>query len=64
MSGTDSSNLIDTPAASRLGVHRALLYSEEQGLLEKFRPYGIPTADWLDFVNKRLKARTTATSAM
>lgn len=41
MSATDSSNLMDTPAASRLGHHRALLHSEEQGFTEKFRPYGL-----------------------
>src|SRR5690606_39288843 len=39
MGATDSSQLIDSPAASRLGLHRALLYSEESGLMEKFRPY-------------------------
>ena len=41
MSMTDSSNLIDSPAANQLGFHRALFYSEEQGVLEKFRPYTI-----------------------
>ncbi len=39
MSMTDSSNLIDSPAANTLGYHRALFYSEEQGITEKFRPY-------------------------
>lgn len=42
MSATDSSNLIDTPAANRLGLYRALYHSEEQGIMEKFRPYGVP----------------------
>ena len=42
MNASDSSNLIDSPAASRLGVHRALLYREETGQSEKFRPYGAP----------------------
>ncbi len=42
MNASDSSNLIDNPAASRLGVHRALLYREETGQSEKFRPYGVP----------------------
>ncbi len=41
MSLTDSSNLIDSPAANQLGFHRALFYSEEQGVLEKFRPYAL-----------------------
>ncbi|MFO1092123.1 MAG: FtsK/SpoIIIE domain-containing protein [Planctomycetaceae bacterium] len=47
MNSTDSSNLVDSPAAARLGVHRALLYREESGTSEKFRPYHAPAADWL-----------------
>ncbi|MCE2881782.1 MAG: hypothetical protein LW636_05430 [Planctomycetaceae bacterium] len=39
LSPSDSSSLIDSPAASRLGTNRGLLHSEELGLLEKFRPY-------------------------
>ena len=39
MSPADSSSLIDSPAASRLGTNRGLLHSEELGILEKFRPY-------------------------
>ena len=41
MSMTDSSNLIDSPAANQLGFHRALFYSEEQGIIEKFRPFAL-----------------------
>ncbi len=47
MSQEDSLNLVDSPAASRLGPHRALLFSEETGRVEKFRPYGLPTEEWL-----------------
>ena len=39
MSAADSSNLIDSPAANKLGANRALAYSEEQGSMERFRPY-------------------------
>ncbi len=39
MGANDSTNLIDSPDASRLGMHRALLYSEETGTIEPFRPY-------------------------
>ena len=39
MSANDSSGLIDSPAASRLGAERALLFSEERGTVERFRPY-------------------------
>ena len=42
MGGNDSTNLIDTPDASKLGMHRALLYSEETGTMEPFRPYALP----------------------
>lgn len=55
MNAADSSNLIDTPAASRLGTHRALLYREETGLTEKFRPYGAPDASWIDEAARIMK---------
>ncbi len=47
MSATDSSQLIDTPAASRLGRNRALLVEEGSERAEKFRPYGMPGLAWL-----------------
>ena len=50
MSATDSSNLIDSPVAGRLGQNRALLYLEETGTLEKFRPYGLPSEKWMTTV--------------
>ncbi len=56
MSASDSSTLIDTPAANHLGYYRALLYSEAQGLLEKFRPYALPDADWLERFGRALSA--------
>jgi len=54
MSATDSSNLIDAPTANQLGFHRALLYSEEQGGFEKFRPYAALPSDWLAKVKNAL----------
>jgi hypothetical protein len=56
MSAADSSNLIDSPAATKLGLNRAFFYQEEQGRVEKFRPYGPPTEDWLESVRQRLAA--------
>ena len=47
MSGGDSTHLIDSPAAGRLGPHRALLYLDERGTSSKFRPYGPPKPAWL-----------------
>ncbi len=54
MSAADSSNLIDSPIAAKLGMHRALFSTEDQGRLEKFRPYGLPDLQWLDEVKTRL----------
>jgi S-DNA-T family DNA segregation ATPase FtsK/SpoIIIE len=54
MSAADSSNLIDSPAANQLGLYRALLHSEEQGGLERFRPYAALREDWLVGVRKKL----------
>ena len=60
MSATDSSTLMDTPAASKLGRNRALYLQEDQERPEKFRPYGVPSWDWLNRVCERLKAREPA----
>jgi hypothetical protein len=48
MSANDSANLIDSPAATTLGLHRALFYNEHLGTLETFRPYAMPDAAWLE----------------
>ena len=53
MNSADSSSLIDSPAASRFGGHRALLYMRELGTVEKLRPYGVPSAEWLAAVGSR-----------
>ena len=53
MSANDSSNLIDSPAANKLGFHRALAYSEEQGVMEKFRPYGMVDKAWLEHLRAK-----------
>jgi DNA segregation ATPase FtsK/SpoIIIE, S-DNA-T family len=60
MSASDSSNLIDSPAANKLGANRALAYSEEQGSMEKFRPYALPNAKWLAEVKQKLTAKCIA----
>jgi len=49
MSLEDSGQFVDDSAASRLDKpHRMLFYDEERpGVLEKFRPFGLPDLDWL-----------------
>lgn len=54
MSATDSSNLIESPVAGKLGQNRAILYLEEDGSHEKFRPYGLPSHDWLEVIRAGL----------
>jgi hypothetical protein len=59
MSGTDSSNLIDSPAANRLGVNRAVLYRDDVGSTEKFRPYGPPSDLWLEQIERHFSQEQT-----
>ncbi|MEA1950511.1 MAG: FtsK/SpoIIIE domain-containing protein, partial [Planctomycetota bacterium] len=59
MSAADSSNLTDSAAAAGLGVHRALLYNEGLGQLEKFRPYAPPSEEWLAHVRRKFEERET-----
>jgi hypothetical protein len=54
MNATDSSSLMDSPDAARLGVHRAIFYDGGHGQMEKFRPYGLPSAAWLAEVRRQL----------
>ncbi|MBL8822766.1 MAG: AAA family ATPase [Planctomycetia bacterium] len=54
MSANDSSNLIDSPAAGKLGAHRALYHSEEMGTIEKFRPYGVPDEAVFQLLEEKL----------
>ena len=58
MSAADSSNLIDATDANSLGFHRVLLYSEERGEVEKFRPYAAPIQEWLTEVKQQLSSRS------
>lgn len=60
MSANDSSTLIDTPAASRLGINRALFAHEELSTPEKFRPYNLAELAWLQSVTDRLRQRSQA----
>ena len=56
MSANDSASLIDSPRASVLGLHRALLYNEHQGSIETFRPYAMPDREWMEAAREKLRA--------
>ncbi|MBX3443675.1 MAG: hypothetical protein KF774_14805 [Planctomyces sp.] len=55
MNAADSSNLIDSPQASRLGPGRGILYREDRGTTEKFRPYAVPADELLAGAQRRLQ---------
>jgi hypothetical protein len=55
MSASDSSDLIDSPAANRLGLYNALLFSLQTGGIEKFRPYSQPDADLVEELAGKMK---------
>jgi hypothetical protein len=53
MSAGDSASLIDAPAASTLGLNRALYYNDREGSLETFRPYAQPDGEWIENVARQ-----------
>jgi hypothetical protein len=57
MGGNDSGQLIDSTAAADLGPGRALLYTEEFGSIEKFRPWAMPADDWLTQAAAQIRDR-------
>jgi S-DNA-T family DNA segregation ATPase FtsK/SpoIIIE len=61
MSSSDSSTLVDSPVAAKLGPNRGLFIHEETGTLEKFRPYAFPSPEWLAEVAGRMRARPQGT---
>ena len=56
MSANDSASLCDDPKASNLGLHRALFYNEQEGYLETFRPYALPSLEWFQETAKMRQA--------
>ena len=57
MSASDSTHYFDDPRASRLGKHMAYFLDEDNSTPEKFRPYGIPSADCLTWVRDQFSRR-------
>jgi hypothetical protein len=57
MSAADSAELIESPAANRLGLYNALLFTVQDGATEKFRPYSAPDKDLVQELSRMLRAR-------
>lgn len=47
MNQTDSASLVDSPVAASLGQGRALVYRDQLGTTEKFRPFAWPSEQWM-----------------
>ena len=47
MNQTDSASLVDNPVAASLGPGRAIIYRDQTGTTEKFRPFSWPSTQWL-----------------
>ncbi len=56
---TDSASLIDTPAAASLTQGRAILYRDQTGSADRFRPFSWPTTEWLHSHREESKAPST-----
>jgi hypothetical protein len=61
MSSNDSSVIMDNPKASRLGLYRAIFNNQTEDIEEKFRPYGLPPAEWLTEAGKLLGSKAEVT---
>ena len=56
MSEENSINLINLPDANQLGDNEAIYYSENGGDFENFKPYDLPSENWLIWVNKQINS--------
>lgn len=56
MSAADSASLIDSGAASGLGLNRAIFYDEGEGQVEIFRPYAMPPSEWFSEIPAQIIA--------
>ena len=63
MSSADSSEMMDSSAANLLGIHNALLSVESEGYVEKFRPYGLPSEEWLRRIQRQLAGESSLEDA-
>jgi len=58
MNAEDSRHLLDIDTASKIGPYNALFCDDEHiGSPEKFRPYSLPSIDWIKNVGKILSSR-------
>ena len=56
---TDSASLIDTPVAAALSQGRAILYRDQTGTADRFRPFSWPTSEWLQSFSSQADSAST-----
>ena len=59
ISQSDSVSLMDSPDATKLGLHTALLFNDQTGDASKFRPFALPGTEW----NEKLQEYYNKTAA-
>jgi hypothetical protein len=64
MSPADSAELIDSPAANRLGLYNALLFTDQSGGIEKFRPYALPPVEAMEGWRAKLENKVFCASLL
>ncbi|MGV3772230.1 MAG: hypothetical protein ACO1QB_04965, partial [Verrucomicrobiales bacterium] len=47
-------NLAEDGRAGDLGLYKALLYNEQEGQFETFRPYALPSAEWINYAVSKI----------
>jgi len=53
ISQADSVSLMDSPDATKLGLHTALLFNDQTGDASKFRPFSLPGSQWYEKLNSK-----------
>jgi hypothetical protein len=60
MAAADSTELIDSPAANLLGLYNALLFTVQDGSVEKFRPYAMPDRQAVEKIGGMIRKKFEA----
>ena len=53
ISQADSVSLMDSPDATKLGLHTALLFNDQTGDASKFRPFSLPGSQWYENLSNK-----------
>lgn len=60
ISQADSVSLMDSPEATKLGLHTALLFNDQTGEASKFRPFALPGSEWFEKLKASFSQEVTS----